>query len=433
MKKHIKLLIVLGIVLLSGISFFLGNESKEKDIFKEESSNIKKKDTHLNSVSMMLETKANSGNYEMTTKDSWPTEGYIFNSELSKCENGGELSWDNEKKVVLMSGNKSDKCYVYFDVIPTIADICTSGETLSTCVKSFGDKGYDISKIYIHNSLLQNGANDNSYRYAGAHDVVDNFVCFGTDTKPCPDDNLYRIIGVFGDKVKLIKYDYATKELLGEDGTYYGMYTKNGWDNSFYLGNNLANIAGFNWGKSNNTWSNSQLNKINLNTNFINKIGNIWSNKIVETTWKVGGNTIDNISKQYVKNAYQNEVTNPEPGSSSLTGEVEYTAKIGLMYVSDYGFSIEQRFWNTPLFADNGKDYRNVWKYNWMYMGLDDWTISRISDNNNYVFGIGYAGNIHNSIYLSYAFAVRPAFYLSNSVSYLSGSGTKTDPIILGD
>ena len=120
MKKHIKLLIVLGIVLLSGISFFLGKESKEKDIFKEESSNIKKKDTHLNSVSMMLETKANSGNYEMTTRDSWPTEGYIFNSELSKCENGGELSWDNEKKVVLMSGNVSDKCYVYFDIISTI-------------------------------------------------------------------------------------------------------------------------------------------------------------------------------------------------------------------------------------------------------------------------------------------------------------------------
>ena len=75
MKKHIKLLIVLGIVLLSGISFFLGKESKEKD---------------------------------------------IFNSELSKCENGGELSWDNEKKVVLMSGNVSDKCYVYFDIISTI-------------------------------------------------------------------------------------------------------------------------------------------------------------------------------------------------------------------------------------------------------------------------------------------------------------------------
>lgn len=145
MKKHIKLLIVLGIVLLSGISFFLAKESKEKDIFKEESSNIKKKDTHLNSVSMMLETKANSGNYEMTTRDSWPTEGYIFNSELSKCENGGELSWDNEKKVVLMSGNVSDKCYVYFDKVvikPVIKNV-----SFDIYFGSWGIKSMDIDTV----------------------------------------------------------------------------------------------------------------------------------------------------------------------------------------------------------------------------------------------------------------------------------------------
>ena len=212
MKK--KMIVIIAVVVFLLIAFLIReNMMLKEQINENDVSSIPKKNYDM--LSMMLETKANSGNYEMTTRDSWPTEGYIFNSELSKCENGGELSWDNEKKVVLMSGNVSDKCYVYFDVIPTIADICTSGENLSTCVKSFGDKGYDISKIYIHNSSLQNGANDNSYRYAGAHDVVDNFVCFGTDTKPCPDDNLYRIIGVFGDKVKLIKYDYTTKELLG--------------------------------------------------------------------------------------------------------------------------------------------------------------------------------------------------------------------------
>ena len=157
MKKHIKLLIVLGIVLLSGISFFLAKESKEKDIFKEESSNIKKKDTHLNSVSMMLETKANSGNYEMTTRDSWPTEGYIFNSELSKCENGGELSWDNEKKVVLMSGNVSDKCYVYFDIISTIifkiknkTYYAKPGMTWEEWINS----EYNVDGVYITGGIL---------------------------------------------------------------------------------------------------------------------------------------------------------------------------------------------------------------------------------------------------------------------------------------
>ena len=443
MKKHIKLLIVLGIVLLSGISFFLGKESKEKDIFKEESSNIKKKDTHLNSVSMMLETGANSGNYEMTTRDSWPTDGYIFNSELSKCENGGELSWDNEKKVVLMSGNVSDKCYVYFDVIPTIADICTSGENLSTCVKNFGDKGYDISKIYIHNSSLQNGANDNSYRYAGAHDVVDNFVCFGTDTKPCPDDNLYRIIGVFGDKVKLIKYDYATKELLGEDGDYIKLYTERNDNTSNYYENNLVKIAAYAWnykkdmsinnGYGSNTWSTSLLNKINLNTNFINNIGTNWIDKIIETTWKVGGNIHVNIETQPAKVAYQNEIVNPVM-TYSTDNQTEYNAKIGLMYVSDYMYAALQDKWILAgsIYNDASKDYRSATSVNWLYMGLVEWTISRCANNENYVFYVNYGGQVNATNANNYL-AIRPAFYLSNSVSYLSGSGTKTDPIILGD
>ena len=62
----------------------------------------------------MLETVSGSGEYEKTTASEWPTDGYIFNEELSKCENGGELSWNPENNKVVMSGNTSDKCYVYF-------------------------------------------------------------------------------------------------------------------------------------------------------------------------------------------------------------------------------------------------------------------------------------------------------------------------------
>ncbi len=116
MKKNVFLLLI-GVVLVY-IGVAIGKTSNNEDIIKDdtEASVIK----HENSLSMMLETEANSGNYEMTTRSEWPTEGYVFNTELSKCENGGELSWDNEKKVVLMSGNVSDKCYVYFDIISTI-------------------------------------------------------------------------------------------------------------------------------------------------------------------------------------------------------------------------------------------------------------------------------------------------------------------------
>ena len=49
--------------------------------------------------------------------------------------------------------------------------------------------------------LLANSAGDNSYRYAGAN--PNNYVCFGSTANTCPSKNLYRIIGVFGDQVKL--------------------------------------------------------------------------------------------------------------------------------------------------------------------------------------------------------------------------------------
>ena len=285
--------------------------------------------------------------------------------------------------------------------------------------------------IYYHDASLTNGAGDNSYRYAGASDAVNNYVCFGSNVTPCPADNLYRIIGVFGDKVKLIKSDYATTALLGADGDYSKMYTANNWDNSAYKGNNLANIAAYNWNKSNqNTWSLSNLNKTNLNTNFITNIGADWAAKIAETTWKVGGNTWANIGTQPAKTAYQNEIVNPVT-TNSQDNKTEYSAKIGLMYVSDYMYAAPQDKWTLVGYnSDASKDYRAATSVNWMYMGLVEWTISRYADLAFYVFYVYYTGFVLNSNAFN-AYGVRPVFYLSSSVNYASGSGTAADPILV--
>lgn len=40
-------------------------------------------------------------------------------------------------------------------------------------------------------------------------------------------------------------------------------------------------------------------------------MGTIWSNKIVTTTWKVGGNTAANIRSKTPSEAYTNEITSP--------------------------------------------------------------------------------------------------------------------------
>ena len=288
--------------------------------------------------------------------------------------------------------------------------------------------------IYYHDATLTNGANDNSYRFAGASDAVNNYVCFGSNVTPCPADNLYRIIGVFGDKVKLIKSDYATSTLLGADGDYSKMYTTNGWDNSSYKGNNLANIAGYTWnyknnttinsGYGSNTWSTSLLNKTNLNKNFITKIGADWAAKIDTTTWKVGGNTWANIGTQPAKTAYQNEIVSPVT-TNSTDNKTEYSAKVGLMYASDYGFAASPSAWTANLNTYNGEAIKNV---NWMYMGLLEWTISRAADDAYGAFRVYSTGYVDGT-YANSALAVRPVFYLTSSVNYASGSGSATDPI----
>ena len=141
MKKVVGFIIV-SVILLVSLSF---KNTKNEDIyFENDASNNK------NMLSMMLEQTEGVGDYKTVSQSSWPTDGYKFNKERSGCENGGELSWDDTKKTVIMSGNVSDKCYVYFDVwFPSIADYCTDGDNLASCVIDFGNQGSDISNIYM--------------------------------------------------------------------------------------------------------------------------------------------------------------------------------------------------------------------------------------------------------------------------------------------
>ena len=317
--------------------------------------------------------------------------------------------------------------------------------TLADYVKSLYVSNKGENGIYHHDTSLTNGAGDNSYRYAGASDQVNNYVCFGSTESPCPEDNLYRIIGVFDNKVgenqteqrvKLIKADYATSALLGTDGDYKQAYTATGNSSSSYKGNNLANIAGYTWNYKNNTtinngcgsntWSTSLLNKTNLNKNFITNIGADWAAKIDTTTWKVGGNTSANIYSQQAKIAYQNEIVSPVT-TNTTDNATTFSAKVGLMYASDYGYAAAPRAWTAKLVTYNDSIIKSV---NWMYMGLFEWTISRIADYAYYVFDVTRAGDVN--YYFTYnALAVRPVFNLTSSVNYASGSGSATDPIVV--
>ena len=158
-----------------------------------------------------------------------------------------------------------------------------------------------LFRSYIHNSSLDNGARDNSYRYAGASNNVNNYICLGSDAATCPDANLFRVIGVFGDKTKVIR-----AKPVG--------YQK--WDTN-----------------NSSTWSSSSLNTY-LNGTYLTSLGTL-KNKIAITTWKIGGGRTTYLLG-VPKTAYQYEVGSSAPDAT-------YDAKIGLMYVSDYYYSARDR------------------------------------------------------------------------------------------
>ena len=288
---------------------------------------------------------------------------------------------------------------------------CSSSQTHYYLIKG------DTTQYQTYNEAL-NASVEKGYL---TKDNVKNFVCFGTDASPCPTENLYRIIGVFNNQVKLVKWDYAKSSLLGTDGdfsqeySYYfsGEQGESPSSNSMYYWNNAGT----------NTWSESNLNKINLNTNFVNNIGTIWAKKIATTTWKVGGGTWSNIGTSVPKTAYQYEV-----GSNAST--TTYEAKIGLMYVTDYYYSASPSAWTLVgnNESDATKDYRFSKGENWLYGGGLDWTISRNSDYSDYAFYVYNYGFVHDYI-VYYDRGARPSFNLLSSTTYVSGDGTKNSPI----
>ena len=407
MKKNMKLFIALAIILLITNGFTFVISSKKNNFYEESTDNIKKRIIQENTLSMMLETVAGSGNYEMTTASSWPTDGYVFNTTLSKCENGGELSWDDENKRVVMSGNVSDKCYVYFDKVLTLA----------TYVKSLYTGTQGDNNIYYHDSTLANGAGDNSYRYAGASETTNNYVCFGSTESPCPTDNLYRIIGVFNGKVKLVKYN--------DIGTF---------DTSKYDATSFADTEAYNA----------------LNSTFIDTFDIRWKNMISTENWISGIVSSSSVSKLNFKNNNTNVKFLAESAISPLTinwytaknwyivesgAEHKLSMKIGTISISELRYAMNSSNWNLSTLDNTSWLYYNK---NEAFYLFECFTDNTISDTMGYYMttdGILYAYISPTKISpLEYITTyVRPSFYLVSSVLYKSGIGTSSDAIYITD
>ena len=367
-------------------------------------------------------------NYEITSNSSndYTNQTWTFTVTYLNLPFDQSLNFGN---------NMTVNVYIKKEQIPTsnIYHEACNDNTLACHVAKLYTGTQGENSIYYHDANLENGANDNSYRYTGSRDEVNNFVCFGINESPCPTKNLYRIIGVFGDNyhgvkgkhlVKLIKYDYTSDDLLGSNYENYTLSTDS------YIGElDTAEINAFYWNggssSSNNIWKNSLLNTSYLNRNYLDNSGTEWSNKIATTTWKVSGNTYSNIGNVDLSVLYQNEVVSPETGGLSAD-EIEYEAKIGLMYASDYGYAASPASWLTTL-----ENVDNLRGSSWIYMGLYEWTITRLSADEFGVFSVTHEGIVYPDSGVATALAVRPVFFLVADTQYVSGHGTQSDPMII--
>ena len=462
MKKY-KTIILMCIFTTLGI--IIGRYTSKNDIYEEDKEKIKNNTI----LSMMLETDTNSKTYIQSTDSSWPSEGYMFNENLSKCEQGSKLSWDDTNKKVVMEGNSSDKCYVFFDKYNPVKinnySITSSGNKITITIDASSGTGtiskyyyskddgvtytssasstytyanldegtykvkayvedsngkrskiisktieitinslaqYVISQytgtqgengLYYHDSTLTNGAEDNSYRYAGKN--PNNYICFGSEATTCPTDNLYRIIGVFDENNHGVTGEQLVKIIKN---TSIGTYK---WEGNGGI----------------NDWSTASL-SATLNGEYLTNNLLSYSNKIATVTWKIGGFTnIDNkISTANAKNMFTNEFS-----SSKKTTE----GKLGLMYVSDYGFATSSSNWSAYLINYENETIRNN---NYLYSGLNEWTLTSYPGTDTSMWTVTANGSITDNNDVSNLMDTRPAFYLTSDTSYIRGSGTLADP-----
>ena len=307
----------------------------------------------------------------------------------------------------------------------------------TTYIKALYDN--DVSRAA--NGLKKDNTSDANIRYEGAN--PNNYVSF--------NDELWRIIGVFGDNIKLVR-----SEELG----------KLSWDSS----DNSVNNG---WGV--NEWSQADL-KEYLNTMYYggtsvtcyfgnnnstttcptNSLNATAKSMIDYHVWNTGAINLEDTTIVNLETFAVNTVSfyNAERGSengkicTSGTGcndTVERTTTwsgyVALPYATDWAYASSETACATNMndgFDAANYNYDNMTckKNNWMHHGstMDEamWMLSPSAYSHHAygvwrVSGVGFVGGGS----ASYAHSVFPSVYLNTEVKITSGSGTSSDPYIL--
>ena len=244
------------------------------------------------------------------------------------------------------------------------------------------------------NESLEVTANDpdQNKRYVGKD--PSNYVSF--------NGKLFRMIGIFNGRVKIIQNDFYSTGLR--------------WDTT----------GGIN---GSNNWARPADLNTELNSTYWNSISATYQNMVDQShVWNLGGWSTPDITRAQM---YQYENGTTVYGSNPT----RWTGKVALMYVSDYAYASNggSTCDSTTLYNWNGSPAQEECaQKSWLYnSSVYQWTLTPRSDYSDLVFVVTSSGFVGDYYANCDNYGVRPVLYLKSDVKVTGGSGTSNSPYIL--
>ena len=137
------------------------------------------------------------------------------------------------------------------------------------------------------------------------------------------------------------------------------------------------------------------------------------------------GNMIESVYWNVGEPSSESDVNADDQYTKEIASYTSNSSKIGLMYASDWGYAIEGF---TGVLGDSGNPY-NYMNKNWLFSNGFEWTMSAYSSS--YPLSVCSSGYLYKASSTN-GYAARPALYLKSNVYVVSGSGSESDPYIIG-
>ena len=282
--------------------------------------------------------------------------------------------------------------------IQNVNKVPTGADTLIKLTDNKDNSGlYTIT--HAKDSTLQIGTNEDitEYRYRGASPK--NYVTFNNE--------VWRIIGVF-----------PTDDGTGNIENRIKIIRDQSIGNQYWNTTQVASTSSY------NNWTGATLMKY-LNATYYNTLSNIDEQSMIgNAQYYLGGYTQSTGISKDMMYQYERKIS----GSNTYyygTNPNSWTGKLGLMYISDYGYAASDTCTSNLANYNDETCTSNNWLYN---IKKNEWLLSQRSNYSGDVFNIDANGLVgFNSASNNY-YAVRPTLYLKSEVQITEGDGTSTNP-----